>query len=47
MFGKTWKNYTQGFGGVNVDTWAKKVLDTLDTYPYMEVEELGIGEYLT
>lgn len=38
---------TQGYGGVNVDTWVKKVLDTLDTYPHMEVEELSVGEYLT
>ena len=38
---------TQGQGGVNVDAWAKKVLETIDTYPEMEVEELSIGEYLT
>jgi len=38
---------TQGQGGVNVDVWAKKVLETIDTYPEMEVEELSIGEYLT
>ena len=38
---------TQGQGGVDVDSWARKVLDTLDTYPNMEVEELGLGEYLT
>jgi hypothetical protein len=38
---------TQGQGGVNVDAWAKKVLETIDTYPEMEVEEIGIGEYLT
>jgi len=37
---------TQGQGGVNVDAWAKKVLETIDTYPEMEVEELSIGEYL-
>ena len=38
---------TQGQGVVNVDAWAKKVLETIDTYPEMEVEELSIGEYLT
>ena len=41
------KTDTQGQGGVNVDAWAKKVLETIDTYPEMEVEELSIGEYLT
>jgi len=44
---KPGKVNTQGEGGVNVDVWVKKVIDTLDTYPYMEVEELSIGEYLT
>ena len=44
---KPGKINTQGEGGINVDAWVKKVIDTLDTYPYMEVEELSIGEYLT
>jgi hypothetical protein len=36
---------TQGEGGVPVDAWAKRIVETLDTYPYMEVEELSIGEH--
>ena len=44
---KPGKTDTQGHGGVNVTVWANKILETIDTYPYMEVEELSIGEYLT
>ena len=44
---KAGKVDTQGHGGVNVTVWANEVLKTIDTYPYMEVEELSIGEYLT
>ena len=44
---KAGKVDTQGYGGVNVTAWANKIIKTIDTYPYMEVEELSIGEYLT
>jgi hypothetical protein len=44
---KAGKVDTQGYGGVDVTAWANKIIKTIDTYPYMEVEELSIGEYLT
>jgi hypothetical protein len=44
---KAGKVNTQGHGGVDVTAWANKIIRTIDTYPYMEVEELSIGEYLT
>jgi len=44
---KAGKVDTQGYGGVDVTAWANKIIKTIDTYPYMEVEDLSIGEYLT
>ena len=38
---------TQGQGGVNVGAWAKRIVSILDSAPYMEVEEIAIGEYFS
>lgn len=42
---KPGKVNTQGDGGVNVDAWAKRIVDILNSEPYMQVEEIAIGEY--
>lgn len=44
---KPGKVNTQGDGGVNVDAWAKRIYEALNMAPYMEVEEISIGEYLS
>jgi nucleoside-diphosphate-sugar epimerase len=42
---KPGKINTQGDGGINVDAWAKRIVSVLDCEPYMQVEEIAIGEH--
>ena len=42
---KPGKINTQHDWGVNTHSWANRIVDTLDAGPYMQVEEIAIGEY--
>ena len=42
---KPGKINTQHDWGVNTHSWANRIVDTLDSGPYMQVEEIAIGEY--